>query len=458
MDVEHLSRLQFAFTVAFHYIYPPLSIGLGVVMVAMEAMYLRTGLKLYEDMTRFWIRIFALIFGIGVATGIVMEFEFGTNWATYSRYVGDIFGSALAAEGIFAFALESGFLGVLLFGWNRVSKRVHFVATLMVALGSMFSATWIVVANSWQQTPAGYHIVGQGMNARAEITDFWAMVFNPSSVDRLSHVLIGALLAGAFLVMSVHAWYLYKGRFVELSQKAFGIALNVAVIASLLQLFTGHRSAEGVAVNQPAKLAAYEGHYDSLAVADMYVLGWVNQKEEKAYGLSIPKGLTFLLHQDFSTPVKGLRAFRPEDRPKQVNFVFQTYHLMVAIGMALIGLSLLAVWLRWRNKLFQQKWLMRIFAFSVLLPQVANQVGWYSAEVGRQPWVVYGLLRTSDALSASVQANQVWISLILFTLVYLVLFLLFLYLMNKKIQHGPDDHSADENTPVNTLRNNPLMH
>jgi cytochrome d ubiquinol oxidase subunit I len=271
-------------------------------------------------------------------------------------------------------------------------------------------------------------------------------------------VLIGALLAGAFLVMSVHAWYLYKGRFVELSQKAFGIALNVAVIASLLQLFTGHRSAEGVAVNQPAKLAAYEGHYDSLAVADMYVLGWVNQKEEKAYGLSIPRGLTFLLHQDFSTPVKGLRAFRPEDRPKQVNFVFQTYHLMVAIGMALIGLSLLAVWLRWRNKLFQQKWLMRIFAFSVLLPQVANQVGWYSAEVGRQPWVVYGLLRTSDALSASVQANQVWISLILFTFVYLVLFLLFLYLMNKKIQHGPDDHSTDEDSPVNTLRDNPLMH
>ena len=191
MDVTILSRIQFAFTVAFHYIYPPLSIGLGVVLVIMEGLYLKTGNKTYEQMTRFWIKIFALILGIGVATGIVMEFEFGTNWAVYSRYVGDFFGSALAAEGIFAFALESGFLGILIFGWNRVSPRVHFISTIMVALGSMFSAIWIVVANSWQQTPAGFKIEGEGMHARAVITDFWAMVFNPSSVDRLSHEIIG---------------------------------------------------------------------------------------------------------------------------------------------------------------------------------------------------------------------------------------------------------------------------
>ena len=188
MDVEILSRVQFALTVSFHYIYPPLSIGLGLTMVFMEGMYLRTRQKVYEQMARFWTKIFALTFGIGVATGIVMEFEFGTNWATYSRFVGDVFGSALAAEGIFAFALESGFLGVLLFGWNRVSPRVHFIATLGVWLGSMFSAVWIVVANSWQQTPAGYHIVGEGLMARAEITDIWAMLFTPSSEARLLHV------------------------------------------------------------------------------------------------------------------------------------------------------------------------------------------------------------------------------------------------------------------------------
>ncbi|WP_332874879.1 cytochrome ubiquinol oxidase subunit I [Hymenobacter psoromatis] len=265
MSVEILARIQFAFTTVFYYIYPPLSIGLGVVLVIMEGMFLKTRNPMYERLTRFWIRISALIFGIGVATGIVMEFEFGTNWATYARYVGDIFGSALAAAGIFAFVLESGFLGILLFGWHRVSPRLHFFATVMVALGSMFSAVWIVVANSWQQTPAGFHLVGSGLTARAEVTDFWAMVFNPSSMDRLSHAVIGGFLSGSFLVLSVSAWYLLKGRFVVSSKAAFKIALAVATVSGLGQLITGHHSANGMAVNQPAKLAAFEGHYATLA-------------------------------------------------------------------------------------------------------------------------------------------------------------------------------------------------
>ena len=237
METEILARIQFAFTVAFHYIYPPLSIGLGLILVIMEGMYLKTGLQHYKHMTQFWIKIFALIFGIGVATGIVMEFEFGTNWAAYSKYVGDIFGSALAAEGIFAFALESGFLGVLLFGWNRVNPKVHYFSTIMVFLGSMFSAVWIVVANSWQQTPAGFHIVGEGMHARAEITNFWAMVFNPSSMDRLTHVWIGAFLSGAFLVLSVNAYYLIKKRHVEIAKPSFKIALIIATFFSFAALF-----------------------------------------------------------------------------------------------------------------------------------------------------------------------------------------------------------------------------
>jgi cytochrome d ubiquinol oxidase subunit I len=444
MDVEILSRLQFAFTIAFHYIYPPLSIGLGVALVVFEGMYLRTKDKQWEQLTRFWIRIFALIFGIGVATGIVMEFEFGTNWAAYSRYVGDIFGSALAAEGVFAFALESTFLGVLLFGWNKVSPRVHFFSTVMVTLGSMFSAIWIVVANSWQQTPAGFKVVGEGMTARAEITDFWAMVFNPSSVDRIMHVWIGAFLAGTFLVLSVHAYYILKGRFVEESKKAFGVILVIATISALAQLVSGHGSANGVAVNQPAKLASFEGHYDSLAVADMYLFGWVDDATQKVTGVKIPKGLTFLIHQDFTTPVIGLNAFDKNDRPGLVNFVFQTYHLMIAIGMFLIGLTLFSLFLWWRGKLFDQRWLMILFSFSVLLPQIGNQVGWYSAEVGRQPWVVYGLLRTSDGLSENVRAGQVLFSLILFTFIYAILFSLFIYLLNKKIQHGLDFSGAEK--------------
>lgn len=393
---------------------------------------------MYEHMTRYWIRIFSLIFGIGVATGIIMEFEFGTNWATYSKYVGDIFGSALAAEGIFAFALEAGFLGLLLFGWNKVSARVHFFATLMVFIGSMFSAVWIVVANSWQQTPAGFHIVGKGLEARAEITDFWAMVFNPSSVDRLLHVWIGAILAGAFMVLSVSAYYILKNKHLEISKSSFKIALVIATIFSLSQLVVGHRSAEGVSVNQPAKLASLEGHFDSSAVASMYVMGWVNNKEQKTSGIKIPGGLTFLLHQNFTTPVKGLNSFKKEDQPSQVNAIFQFYHLMITIGVVLIALSLYGSWQWKKGKLFDKRWLMHLFMWSVLLPQIANQAGWFTAEMGRQPWVVYGLLRTSDALSKVVSANNIIFSLIMFTVVYIMLFILFLYLLNKKIQHGPD--------------------
>lgn len=438
MDVEILARIQFAFTIAFHYIFPPLSIGLGVILVLMEGMYLKTKNPLYERMTKFWVKVFALTFAIGVASGIVMEFEFGTNWATYSRFVGDVFGSALAAEGIFAFFLESGFLAVLVFGWDKVSPRIHFFSTIMVSFGSMLSAVWIVVANSWQQTPAGFHIVGEGLNARAEITDFWEMVFNPSSMERLSHVLSGAWLAGAFLVISVSAYYLIKNKHIDFAKQSMKIALVLAMFASLFQLFTGHQSAMGISETQPAKLAAYEAHFDSSSSADMYLFGWVNEdNQEVNFGVALPGFLSYLLHGDSDAKVTGLNAFKEEDRPP-VNIVFQSYHLMVAIGFFLIAISIVGIIFWKQNKLFETKWLLWIFVFSVLGPQIANQLGWLSAEVGRQPWIVYGLLRTSDALSKVVEAGQVWFSLILFMIIYALLFVLFIYLLNEKIQHGPE--------------------
>jgi len=444
MDVFLLSRLQFAFTIAFHYIFPPLSIGLGVLLVIMEARYLKTKDKLYLEMTKFWSRIFGLIFALGVASGIVMEFQFGTNWSIYSRYVGDVFGSALAAEGIFAFFLESGFLAILLFGWNRVKPRTHFLATCMVALGAHFSAVWIIVANSWQQTPAGHHIVGFGDTLRAEIVDFWQVVFNPSSLHRLSHTLAGAWQAGAFLVLSVAAFYLLRKKHVDFSKASVRIALPVAVIASLLQLLTGHASASGVAQNQPAKLAAFEGHYPASAPADMYLFGWVNEKEERVQlGIKIPGMLSWMVHGDHRAPVTGLQAFPPEDRPP-VNLVFQTYHLMVILGMGLIGLSLLALVLQFRKKLYDQRWLLWIFVFAVLGPQAANQLGWASAEVGRQPWIVQNLLRTSDAFSPNVSGGELLFSLVMFFIVYALLLALFIYLLNDKIQHGPDDSTSLE--------------
>ncbi len=436
-----LSRLQFAFTVGFHYLFPPLSIGLGLILVIMEGMYLKTRNPLFQQMTRYWVRIFGLIFALGVATGIVMEFQFGTNWSTYSRYVGDVFGSALAAEGIFAFFLESGFLAILLFGWNRVSPTVHFISTILVCLGAHFSAIWIVVANSWQQTPAGHHIVGEGLEARAEIVDFWAMVFNPSSVDRIWHVYMGAWQAGAFFVLSVSAFYLLRKRHEEFAKWSMKIALIVAAVASILQLVSGHESAAGVAVNQPAKLAAFEGHYPANEPAPAYLFGWVCEKEERVkYGVAIPGLLSWLIYGDASKPVTGLQAFPPSERPP-VNIVFQSYHAMVAIGMGLIVLAWGGLFLWWRKKLFNLRWLLWIFVFSVLGPQAANQLGWISAEVGRQPYIVHNLLRTEDALSKTVTSGEVITSLIMFGAIYLLLFILFLYLMNEKIQHGP--HADD---------------
>lgn len=439
METEILARIQFALTIAFHYIYPPLSIGLGLLMVIFKGIYLRTGKVEYNTLARFWTRIFSLTFGIGVATGIVMEFEFGTNWATYSRYVGDIFGSALAAEGVFAFALESTCLGIVLFGWNKIKPLWHFLATLGVFLGSMCSAVWIVIANSWQQTPAGYVVAGEGMQAKAVITDFWAMVFNPSSVDRIWHVWQGAFLAGIFLVLSVHAWYLLKDRHVEISKKAFKVTLIVGTIFSLLQLASGHSSAEGVAKNQPEKLAAMEGHFRT-EPADLYLFGWVDKQNEVTHGVKIPNGLTYMLHYDTETPVIGLDQYPMEDRPGQVNAVFQFYHIMVAIGMFLIALTVFASFLLWRGKLYDKRWLLRIFVWAVILPQIGNQVGWFAAEMGRQPWIVYKLLRTSDALSKAVTAHQILFAIILFTIVYTILFILFIYLLKKKIVHGIDEH------------------
>jgi cytochrome d ubiquinol oxidase subunit I len=437
MTTELLARLQFAFTISFHYLYPPLSIGLSLLLVGIEAFWLKTRHPLYHQMARFWTKVFALTFAIGVATGIVMEFEFGTNWASYSRYVGDVFGSALAAEGIFAFFLESGFLAVLLFGWDKVSPRVHFFANCMVALGAHFSAIWIIVANSWMQTPAGFHIVGEGSHARAEITDFWAMVFNPSSMDRLGHTVVGAWQAGAWLMVSVAAWYLLKKQHREFARTSMKLGLALSLVASVLTLFTGDRSASGVARNQPAKFAALEGLWETGPHAPVHVVGWVDARTETTRGLALPGLLSWLAYRDASHSVTGLRDIPPDERPP-VNFTFQLFHLMVAIGFFLIALALWAAWALWRGTLEKSRALLALLVFSVVGPQIANQAGWWVAEVGRQPWIVYKLLRTSQGLSAVVHANQIVASLIMFTVVYLLLFAAFIFLLNEKIKHGPD--------------------
>lgn len=437
MDVEILARVQFAITIMFHYIYPPLSIGLGLILVIMEGIYIKTREPIWETLARFWTKVFALTFALGVATGIVMEFEFGTNWATYSRYVGDVFGSALAAEGVFAFFLESGFLALLLFGWDRIGPKLHYFATWMVALGAHFSAVWIIVANSWMQTPAGFHIVGDGLNARAEIVDFWAMVFNPSSVDRLTHSIVGAWLAGAFLVMSVSAYYLLRKKHMEFATRSLKVGLVVALVSCALQLYIGDRSAKGVAVNQPAKLAAFEALYTTQRNAPLQLFGLPNSQEAKLdYAFGIPGMLSYLSFGKTDAEVLGLDQVPKQDWPN-VKALFPLYRLMIGCWLLMTVIALIAAWKWYRGTLVSSKWMLRTMMFAVFLPQIGNQAGWVCAEMGRYPWIVQGLLRISQGLSKSVSANQVLGSMIMFSVLYFFLFLVFLYLLNEKIKGGP---------------------
>jgi cytochrome d ubiquinol oxidase subunit I len=315
------------------------------------------------------------------------------------------------------------------------------VSTVLVALGSIFSSVWIIVANSWQQTPAGYRIVGEGAGRRAEVVDFWAVVFNPSTLHRLVHTLLGAEILGAFFMMSVSAYYLLRGRHGEFARRSFRIALVVGTIASVAALFpSGHMQAAAVARNQPAKLAAMEAHFETgTSGSPLWLFGIPDAEARRVhFGLAVPNGLSLLVHEDASTPVTGLDRVPARDWPP-VGPTFQAYHLMVALGMGFIALTLFASYRWWRGRLFASRALLRVFVFAVIGPLVANQAGWVAAELGRQPWVVYGLLRTGDAASKSVTAGQVTTSIAMFGAIYVMLLLVWLYVLDDKIRHGPDD-------------------
>ena len=436
----------------FHYLFPPLSIGLGLQLFLCELAFYRTKDLAWECAARFWTRVFAVNFAMGVATGIVMEFEFGTNWAAYSRFVGDVFGSALAAEGIFAFFLESGFLAVLVFGWDRVSSAMHLFSTAMVFFGSVFSAVWIVIANSWQQTPAGYKIVWhdvQGkMEPRAEITEFWEMIFNPSSVDRLTHTLVGALVLGAFFVSSVCAYYLIKQRHLKVARKCLSISLPSALLFTLLAGVSGHDSAKKLIETQPAKLAAMEAHFHtSEEPTGLYLFGWPDVENESVrFAVRMPRMLSFLVYGDFQQPVPGLDQIEPQNRPP-VWLPFQMFHLMVALGSALMAIAVISTWCFWRGTLESRRRLLWIIVATPIAAMAANQAGWITAEVGRQPWIVHpsvqnGIemmgLRTSEGLSESVTAQQVLSSIIMFGVIYSLLFAVWVFVLNAKIHHGPE--------------------
>jgi cytochrome d ubiquinol oxidase subunit I len=397
----------------------------------MEGLGWRKGDEGYVRMGKFFGNLLALTFAVGVATGIVMEFQFGTNWALYSKFVGDIFGAPLAAEGIFAFFLESGFLGLYLFGRNKVSKAVHWFSILMVAVGATISAFWIIVANSWQQTPAGYVL----RNGRAELTSFYDAVFNPSTVIRYLHTVDAALIAGAFFVAGIAAYLILKGKEVELAKRAMKIAVILGLITSLLELMPfGHEHARQVARTQPEKFAAIEGLYTTQSGAPLvfFAIPVVKPPELKAK-IELSGLLSWMAFGDVNAQIKGINEFPAENIPP-LWLTFVSFHNMVVLGLYFIQLR--------RKKLFETTWLLRLFIWSIPLPLAACQLGWIAAEVGRQPWIVYGLLRTSEAHSANVTAEEILFSIILFGLVYLLLGILYIYILVREVNHGPQSAKA----------------
>lgn len=433
MDAVWLARLQFALTVGFHYLFPPLSIGLGWMIFGYQTRFLQTGDAVYRQLARFWTRLFAVTFAVGVATGITMEFQFGTNWAAYSRFVGDIFGAPLAAEGVFAFFLESSFLAILIYGENRVSRRVTWLASLLVAVGATLSAFWIVVANSWQQTPAGYQLV----NGRAELTSFCAAVFNPSTLPRYFHVIAGALVTGTFFVLGVSAHMLLKGRHTEFAARSLKSAVLPALLSVALVGLIGHHHAVQVARTQPAKLAAFEGVWETQTHAPLLLFGVPKaEKEQTDFALGVPNLLSYMVGFSKDTQIQGLKDFPKADRPPLLTTFF-SFHAMVYLGGWLFLVAAAGLVLMWRKALVERRLFLRAAALTIPLPFIANEVGWIAAEVGRQPWAVYNLLRTSDAVSASVPAGQILASIVLFSLIYSLLFGLWVYLLGRQIAQGP---------------------
>ena len=455
-DVALLSRIQFALTVAYHFIFVPLSIGLGLILAIFATKYHRSRSEADGNAMRFWVRIFTATFAIGVATGITMEFSFGTNWADYSRFVGDIFGAPLAAEALFAFFLESVFLGVLLFGRNKVSSLFYTVSAWLVWAGSCLSALWILIANSWMQTPAGAELAADG--SKAVITDFLAAAFNPSTLPRYTHVVVALLILGAFASLAVGAWYLLRGKHADFAMKTIRVGAVVGIVASCALIVTAHSSAVEVSQEQPTKLAMMEGMYDD-EVPPLYAFGWVDEENQQVITpFSIPGGTSFLATGTWDAQYQGLNSLAQTEKygdmdvaDLPVNLVFQSYHLMVAMyGLIMITAILAVVFSLRGGRIRSMRWLQKLLLVSPLFPFIAIQVGWITAEVGRQPWVVYpstsgpdGVsLLTNNAISQSVSAPELLLTLALFAAVYVFLFIGWARVISRFIARGPVDDAA----------------
>jgi len=435
MDPLLLARLQFALTVGFHFLFPPLTIGLAWMLVIIEAIGWKKKDEVYAKIGKFFGKVLGLIFAVGVASGIVMEFQFGTNWSEYSKFVGDIFGAPLAAEGVFAFFLESTFLGLYILGRERVSKGVHWFSILMVAIGSTISAFWILVANSWQQTPAGYIL----QNNRAELVDFWAAVFNPSTLPRFFHTLGASMISGAFLMMGISAYWLIKKINFEIAIRSMRFAVIFGLIFSILEVFPfGHEHAKQVARTQPEKFAAIQGLYTNQEGAPLAIFAIPGTEPPKLhFPIEIPGLLSWLAFGDINAKIKGINEF-PQDEIPPLLLTFVSYHNMVLLGIYFIFITILSFYLMRKNKLFENQKILKVLMYSTPLPLIASQLGWISAEVGRQPWIVYKLMKTKDAVSVTVGTGELIFSILMFIVIYILLLSIFLKLLFNWVKKGPE--------------------
>ena len=432
MDVVLLSRLQFAAATLFHFLFVPLTLGLSVLLAIMETKYARTGDETYLRMTKFWGKLFLINFALGVVTGITLEFQFGTNWSRYSAYVGDVFGSLLAIEASVAFFLESTLIGIWIFGWKKLSRKAHATVMWLIAIAGNISALWILLANGWMQHPVGFTI----KNGRAELTDFGAVVLNKFGLLEFFHMVPAALVLGSFFVMGISAYHLLKKQHIDLFTRSFRLGLVFGLISSIVVAFSGDMHGVHVSETQPAKLAAMEAHWETQRQAPIVLFAIPDEKNEKniiEIG-RIPYILSFLGYHDFNAEVKGLRDFPKDERPPVLP-TFLSFRTMVGLGTLFILLTLIGWFLR--NRLSENRWFLQIMLYAIPLPYLAIEMGWILAEVGRQPWIVYGLLKTSDAASP-IAVSQVMTSLIAFILVYGLLGLVGAYLMFTVARKGPE--------------------
>ncbi|MCS6872716.1 MAG: cytochrome ubiquinol oxidase subunit I [Anaerolineae bacterium] len=446
MDALSLARLQFAVTTVYHFFFVPLTIGLSILVAVMQTIYFRTGNELYKRMAKFWGKLFIINFALGVVTGIVQEFQFGMNWSEYSRFVGDVFGAPLAVEALLAFFIESTFLGVWIFGWDRLKKGVHLASIWLVAIASNISALWILIANSFMQEPVGYALktftLPDGSTVqRAVMTDFFALITNPNLRVQFPHVFFSGLLTAAFFMMGVSAWHLWhrtKNR--EFFMRSFHIGVVVAAISSLMMALNGHVQAQHMVKSQPMKMAAAEALWNSEdpAAFSLFTIGDEPGRRD-VFAIRIPALLSILAYNTPTGEVKGINdlqkeyeaKYGPGDYVPPVAFTYWTFRVMVGLGFLMILVSWFTLFRVMQQRLEQTRWLLRILPYMIVVPYAANTSGWLMTEVGRQPWIVYGLQRTADAVSPNVTTEMVFLSLVLFTVIYGVLMAVDIFLLNK---------------------------